>query len=165
MGAVGERDMLDIKSEDFSKYMSFLIMLLVAVIVVLAVGELCKYVLPKDTAFFFTINKIYFLAAGSLVLAAGLGMLNLNSLRNLAVFFVGLLALVLILFYVDKFACSALWGGIYVSVLDRIPEQYFNMYYKALDVLSIILAAAGLLFLLVKSLDVLKNTLSGTKKA
>jgi cell division protein FtsW (lipid II flippase) len=157
--------MFDVKSEEFKKYISFFIMLLVAAVAVLAVGELCKYVLPHDTAFFYTINKVYFLAVGALILTAGLGMLNLNSLKNLAVFFVGLLALVLILFYVDKFACSALWGGVYASVLQRIPEQYFDMYYKALDVLSIILAAAGLLFLLVKSLDVLKNTLSGTKKA
>jgi len=157
--------MFEIKSEDFQKYMSFFIMLLVAVIAVLAVGEICKYVLPKDTAFFYSINKVYFIAAGWLVLTAGLGMLNLNSLRNLAVVFVGLLVLLVVLFYADKFACSALWGGVYTSVLARISEQYFDMYYKALDGLSVLLAAAGLLLLLVKSLDLLKDTLSGTKKA
>jgi hypothetical protein len=157
--------MMDIKSEDFKKYISFVIMLLVAAIVVLAVGEIIKYVLPHDTAFYFTVNKIYFLAAGTLVLAAGLNWLSLNGLRNIAVLFVGLLALDVILFYADTFACSALWGGVYTSVLQRVPEMYFSMYYRALDVLSVALAAIGLLLLLVKSLDVLKNYLAGTGKA
>lgn len=157
--------MLEVKSDDIKKYASFVIMLFVAAFIVLAVGEICKYILPHDTAFYFTINKVYFLAAGSLILVAGLGKLSLNNLRNLAVLFVGLLALLVVLFYIDKFACSVLWGGVYTSVLTRVPDQYFDMYYKALDGLSVVLAAIGLLFLLVKSLDVLKNTLSGTKKA
>jgi len=157
--------MFEVKSENFNKYVSFAVMLIVAAIVVLAVGEICKYVLPHDTAFYFTINKVYFLAAGALILTAGLGLLNLNNLRNLAVVFVALLALLVVLFYVDKFVCSVLWGGMYTSVLTRIPERYFDMYYKALDGLSVLLGAVGLLFLLVKSLDILKDTLSGPKKA
>ena len=157
--------MFEVKTDDFNKYVSFVIMLIVAALVVVVVGEICKHILPGDTAFFLTINKVYFLAAGSLILVAGLNKLSLNSLRNLAVLFVGLLALLVVLFYVDKFACSALWGGAYTSVLQRVPDQYFDIYYKALDGLSVLLAAIGALLLLVKSLDVLKDLLSGTKKA
>ena len=157
--------MFEVKSDDFKKYVSFAIMLIVAALVILVIGEICKHVLPSDTAFFLTINKVYFLAAGTLILMAGLNWLGLNSLRNWAVLFVGLLALIVVLFFVDKFACSVLWGGVYTSVLTRVPEQYFDMYYKALDGLSVVIAAIGVLLLLVKSLDVLKDTLSGTKKA
>jgi len=157
--------MFEVKSDDFKKYVSFVIMLFVAAFAVVVVGEICKYILPHDTAFYFSVNKVYYLAAGSLVLVAGLGKLSLNNIRNLAVLFVGLLALLVVLFYLDKFACSVLWGGAYASVLTRIPAQYFDMYYKALDGLSVVLAAIGLLFLLVKSLDLLKDILSGTRKA
>jgi hypothetical protein len=156
--------MNEVKTEDIKKYLSFLVMLLVAAIAVLVVGEACKYILPKDTVFFFTIDKLYFLAAGALLLVAGLNKLGLNSLRNLAAVFVGLIALVVVLFFLDKLLCSALWGAMYTSVLQRVPAQYFNMYYNAMNWLSVILAAAGLLLLLVKSLDLLKDTLSGEKK-
>jgi uncharacterized membrane protein len=157
--------MNEVKTEDIKKYLSFLVMLLVAAVAILAVGEICKYILPKDTVFFFTIDKLYFVAAGSLLLTAGLNKLGLNSLRNLAALFVGLIALVVVLFFLDKLLCSALWGAAYTSVLQRIPDQYFSMYYNAMNWLSVILAAAGLLLLLVKSLDLLKDALSGTKKA
>jgi hypothetical protein len=165
MGAVGERDMNEVKTEDIKKYLSFLAMLIVAAIAILAVGEICKYILPKDTVFFFTIDKLYFLAAGSLLLIAGLNKLNLESLRNLAALFVSLIALDVVLFFLDKLLCSALWGAAYTSVMQRIPDQYFGMYYNAMNWLSVILAAAGLLLLLVRSLDLLKDILSGTKKA
>lgn len=157
--------MFEVKSDDFKKYVSFVIMLIVAAIIIVIVGEVCKHILPSDTAFFLTINKVYFLAAGTLVLMAGLNWLGLNSLRNWAVLFVGLLALIVVLFFADKLACSVLWGGVYASVLQRVPEQYFDVYYKALDGLSVVIAAIGVLLLLVKSLDVLKDVLSGTKKA
>jgi hypothetical protein len=165
MGAVGERDMYEVKSEDLKKYLSFLAMLLVAVVAVLAVGEICKYVLPKDTVFFFSIDKLYFVAAGSLLLMAGIGKLNLNNMRNLAALFVGLIVLDVVLFFLDKLLCSALWGGAYTSIMQRIPDLYSNMYYNAMIWLSVILAASGLLLLLIKSLDLLKDMLSGTKKA
>jgi hypothetical protein len=157
--------MNEVKTEDIKKYLSFLAMLIVAAIAILAVGEICKYILPKDTVFFFTIDKLYFLAAGSLLLIAGLNKLNLESLRNLAALFVSLIALDVVLFFLDKLLCSALWGAAYTSVMQRIPDQYFGMYYNAMIWLSVILAAAGLLLLLVRSLDVLKDVLSGTKKA
>jgi membrane protein DedA with SNARE-associated domain len=149
--------MNEIMTEDVKKYMSFIVMLLVAVLAVLAVGEICKYILPKDTVFFLTIDKLYFVAAGSLLLTAGL--------RNLAALFVGLTVLDVVLYFLDKLLCSALWGASYTSIMQRIPEQYFGMYYNALIWLSVILAAGGLLLLLVKSLDMLKDVLSGTKKA
>jgi len=157
--------MNEVKTEDIKKYMSFLAMLIVAAVAILAVGEICKYILPKDTVFYFTIDKLYFLAVGSLLLIAGLNKLNLESLRNLAAFFVGLIALDVVLFFLDKLLCSALWGGAYTSVMQRIPDQYFSMYYNAMNWLSVILAAAGLLLLLIRSLDLLKDVLSGTKKA
>ena len=177
MGAVGERNMNEvvneakdvakgeIKTDDLKKYLSFIVMLIVAAVAVLAVGEVCKYILPKDTVFFFTIDRLYLVAAGSLLLVAGLGKLGLESLRNLAVFFVGLIGLDVVLYFLDKLLCSALWGAAYTSVMQRIPEQYFGMYYNALIWLSVLLAAAGLLLLLIKSLDLLKDVLSGTKKA
>jgi uncharacterized membrane protein len=157
--------MNEVKTEDIKKYLSFLVMLLAAAVAIIAVGEVCKYILPKDTLFFFTIDKLYFLAAGSLLLIAGLNKLSLSNLRNLAALFVGLLALVVVLFFLDKLLCSALWGAVYTSVLQRIPEQYFGMYYNAMNWLSVILAAAGLLLLLVRSLDLLKDTLTGEKKS
>jgi membrane protein DedA with SNARE-associated domain len=157
--------MNEIMTEDVKKYMSFIVMLLVAVLAVLAVGEICKYILPKDTVFFLTIDKLYFVAAGSLLLTAGLNKLNLDGLRNLAALFVGLTVLDVVLYFLDKLLCSALWGASYTSIMQRIPEQYFGMYYNALIWLSVILAAGGLLLLLVKSLDMLKDVLSGTKKA
>ncbi len=156
--------MNEVKTEDIKKYLSFVVMLLVAAVAIIAVGEICKYILTKDTVFFFTIDKLYFVAAGSLLLVAGLNKLNLDSLRNMAALFVGLIALVVVLFFLDKLLCSALWGGAYASVMLRIPVQYFGMYYNGLNWLSVILAAAGLLLLLVKSLDLLKDTLSGEKK-
>ncbi len=157
--------MNEVKTEDIKKYLSFLAMLIVAAIAILAVGEICKYILPKDTVFFFTIDKLYFLAAGSLLLIAGLNKLNLESLRNLAALFVSLIALDVVLFFLDKLLSSALWGAAYTSVMQRIPDQYFGMYYNAMIWLSVILAAAGLLLLLIRSLDLLKDILSGTKKA
>jgi hypothetical protein len=157
--------MLEVKEDDLKKHMSFLAMLLVAAIAVLAVGEICKYILPDDTLFFFTINKVYFVAAGTLLLIAGLKKLDLNSLRNMAAFFVALIVFIVVLYFLDMLLCSALWGGMYASVLQRIPTQYFDMFYRALDGLSVLLAAAGLLLLLIKGLDVIKDTLSGTKKA
>ncbi len=155
----------EVKTDDLKKYLSFIVMLIVAAIAVLAVGEICKYILPKDTVFFLTIDRLYLVAAGSLLLVAGLNKLNLESLRNLAVFFVGLIGLDVILYFLDKLLCSALWGAAYTSVMQRIPEQYFGMYYNALVWISVLLAAAGLLLLLVKSLDLLKDALSGAKKA
>lgn len=156
--------MFEVKSDDFHGYASFLIMLIVAAVAVLAVGEACKYILPKGTVFFFTIDKIYFVAAASLILVAGLGKLNLNSLKNLAALFVFVVVLVAVLFYLDKLASSMLWGGAYASALDRVPQRYVDMFYLAMNGLSAILASAGLLLLLVKGLDLLKDTLSGSKQ-
>ncbi len=157
--------MNEVKTEDVKKYLSFAVMLLVAAVAIVVVGEICKYILLKDTVFFFTIDKLYFVAAGSLLLIAGLNKLSLDSLRNMAALFVGLIALIVVLFFLDKLLCSALWGAAYTSVMQRIPVQYFGMYYNALNWLSVILAAAGLLLLLIKSLDFLKDTLSGDKKS
>jgi hypothetical protein len=88
----------------------------------------------------------------------------MGSVRNLTAAFVLLLVGLLVLWQLDKIASGVLWNGLYPSVYGRVQEKYLTLFLQSLDVLGIIIGASGAFLVLLKVLDMAKNTLAGSSK-
>ncbi|MCD1295459.1 hypothetical protein CUJ83_10655 [Methanocella sp. CWC-04] len=140
-------------------------MVIIGAAIILVIGEILKYFMPADVLFYQLINNTYILAAAVFLLLLGLNKINLNNIKNLAASFVLILIFIAIFYQFDKVACTVLWGGQFVSVLDRVPENYITWFLLALDGVSLILGSCGAFLLLLKGLNILKDFLTGMAKS
>jgi hypothetical protein len=150
--------------ENARKLFAIVSMVALGVILVAVVGEAAKYVMPQEALYFLLVNKVYILAAAIFLLLLGVNWINVGSVRNLIALFVLVLVGLVILWQLDKIASGILWTGMYPSVYVRIPEKYLTLFLQSLDVLGIIIGAAGAFLVLLKALDVAKNKLTETVK-
>lgn len=156
---------MDLKLNDnMRSLIAFFAMVIVGVLVLLAIGELAKYVIPDDSRYFLLVNKIYIIAAAIFVMLLGIDKINMNGIRNLVAIFALVLIGVVVLYNLDKIASGLLWNGIYPSAIGRIPEKYFAGLLQSLDALSIALGAFGAFLLLLKGLDKVKDVLMNASK-
>lgn len=138
-------------------------MIIIGVVLMALFGELSKHFIPTNLLYFALINKVYFLAAGGLVLFIGFGRIGLESIRNLIVFFVVLLVLVAVAYEVDVIASSMLLSGGALEV-SRLPQRYADLFLLSLDGISLVLGAMGAFMLLLKGLDKVKDYLTSASK-
>jgi hypothetical protein len=150
--------------ENTRKLFAILTMVTLGVILVAVAGEAAKYVIPREALYFLLVNKVYILAAAVFLLLLGVNRINMGSVRNLTAAFVLLLVGLLVLWQLDKIASGVLWNGLYPSVYGRIQEKYLTLFLQSLDVLGIIIGASGAFLVLLKVLDMAKNTLAGSSK-
>jgi hypothetical protein len=150
--------------ENARKLFAIVSMVALGVILVAVVGEAAKYVMPQEALYFLLVNKVYILAAAIFLLLLGVNWINVGSVRNLIALFVLVLVGLVILWQLDKIASGILWNGMYPSVYVRIPERYLTLFLQSLDVLGIIIGAAGAFLVLLKALDMAKKKLTETAK-
>ena len=125
-------------------------------------GEAAKHVIPAGLLYFSVINKVYLLAAASLLLLIGLGMMEIGHMRNLTVLFIALVILIVVAYEVDTIASTAVQGGLYIS---KVPARYAQLFLQGLDGLSLVLGAIGVFLLLLKILDKVKDLLTNASKS
>lgn len=150
--------------ENTRKLLALVAMVIVGALVLAAAGELAKYVIPHEALYFLLINEVYFLAAASFLLLLGIDKIHMNSVRNLAAFFVLVIIGVVLAWLLDKAASGMLWGGMYPSIYGRIPAQYVSLFLQALDIIAIAVGALGGFLVLLKALDKVKDMLNGASK-
>jgi hypothetical protein len=151
-------------NENTRKLFAILTMVTLGVILVAVVGEAAKYVMPREALYFLLVNKVYILGAAIFLLLLGIKRVNVGSVRNLIALLVLVLIGLVILWQLDSIASGILWNGQYPSVYGRIPERYVTLFLQSLDVVGIVVGAAGAFMVLLKALDLAKNTLAGTNK-
>jgi hypothetical protein len=148
---------------NFNALLAFLAMVIIGILLMALFGELAKHFIPAGLLYFALVNKVYFLAAAGLILFIGFGRTGLDSIRNLIVFFVVLVALVAVAYEVDVIASSVLISGGSLEIA-RLPARYTQLFLLSLDGISLVLGAIGAFMLLLKGLDRVKDYLMNASK-
>ena len=153
------------KGNNIKKILALLGMIVIGVIIIAAVGETAKYLMPAGILYFLLVNKVYIIAGALFLLFLGIDKINMNSVRNMTGVFVLVILGIVIAWQLDKIASGYLWNGMYSSVYSRIPGNYLSLSLQAIDVIAIILGALGAFLVLLKVLDAIKDMLvKGSRK-